>query len=222
MKKLIFKLAPTAVACISAALLTASLVAGPASASHASKRSTHRISQELLRVLPVLRSHRHSAHAAATIESRAVSMLMTNMRTSVDPGVAAQGLDTSAAVEVDPASAASPVWIVPGSAGACVLTQHPEGGKSPAVQNRIAAGGGCSDTATIQDQGSIGVAFEPGGKHLVYGAVPAGNSSVTITLPSGATTVAPVTDNTVSVVVPAFPTAISFKSSAGTPVVLNP
>jgi hypothetical protein len=163
--------------------------------------------------------HSVAAHTAGVAaEPATVSGAIATLATSDDPNQRAFGLDVSQTVEVDPSSASSPVWIVPGAAGACYVDQT-----QPAVAGTgPGAGTACTSAAVVARQGEIGITGEADGSHLIDGIVPNGNKTITVTEPSGASITIPVTDNTVSQMVPEFPTTISLNSSTGSPVVLHP
>jgi hypothetical protein len=218
------KLAMLAGVCFGCAAIVAILLSsGAAVAGSHGRTSSQRVSPALKRTLAVLGAgKRRSVHAQAAdsngvVESVVTSRLLARLADSDDPTNQAMGLNTAQTVEVDAPSSPSPVWVVPGSAGACVIAQKQRRGVEPG-----GAGESCTDIATIQAQGEITIGLEPDGSHLVYGMVPNGNADVTLTEPSGAQVVLPVTDNTISGIVSAIPATISLKSLSGSAAVLHP
>jgi len=107
---------------------------------------------------------------------------------------------------------AGPVWIVPGSNGACVLSGAATATAVPQYGDNFV---GCSDASSMLQTALTVQAYSRGGGAFVFGLVPDGNGSVTVTS-AGQSTVIPVVDNTFKASVPAGNVTISYTGAAGT------
>jgi len=106
------------------------------------------------------------------------------------------------------------LWIIPGAAGACVVT-NPAGG--PIVYYD------CNFTRGIMSNGLVMDGLDPDGTDdTVSGLVPNGNASIDITSTTGAVQRAPVVDNVVTATVPAdTSTTLAFRNANGGAVSLS-
>jgi hypothetical protein len=123
------------------------------------------------------------------------------------------GANPSQAGETTVGSAKDDVWVVPGSTGACLVdVDGPQG----------AAAGGCNSASEV-DAGDLWtldtIPYGAGGAmtQVLLGAVPDGNTSVTVSWADGGTTLVPVTDNVYSVPIGSHTgwTSVTLKNSAG-------
>lgn len=197
-----------------------------ASATRASRQ--HRASPALIRSIALFTGadkHGPTAHAISIkAEPPSVQRLLKTLQAANDPSNRSMLLDASQTREVD-AGPSTPVWAIPGGAGACVVAaEMPRTeriGQLPA-DGYQASVAGCDPTSVVQRQGILAISSEPSGGHLVFGIVPNGNQAVTVTEPSGATLSLPVVDNAVSAVVPDFPSTLQLQSATGTTITLHP
>ena len=138
-------------------------------------------------------------------------------------------LDTADAAWITPPGGPG-VWVVPGTNGACIITQRDVqycgglgGPGSPDTGGFFGMDGpaGGSDEK-IEQTGpnsykvKLTSSAPPSGTYTLYGLVPDGNASVTISLVDGASFSAPVKDNVYSIQVPGPPAAISDVDADGT------
>lgn len=150
---------------------------------------------------------RRFEHRAADSASASTAPQIAN------PDVVARfGLDPSAIQRVDTSS--GPVWIVPGTAGACVLAGQTSTTAEPVAGANFT---GCSATASILANGLIVEAGDRS-RNFVFGLAPNGDSSVTVTTPAGLRQQLPVVGNVVFANVPTGPMTVTLGNASGSQV----
>ncbi len=165
---------------------------GPAAYAH------HRVSPALLRHFALLR--RTGIHQGRSVQGRATSVAPASMppavqnmldnMTSNNQELLLNVAETQQ-VSVGPSATA---WVVPGSAGACIMT-------TTTVAPQLASHGAhalvatCNSTSRILAHGLLAQVDQPDGTTKLYGLVPDGNATVTVTDPAGATATAPTVSN---------------------------
>ena len=173
-------------------------------------RVRRRVDRTLLKHFRLLRQARagHSAHATSGSSETTVAAALAGLETLH----ATHGADPTQAAETTIGLANDPVWIVPGSTGACLVD----------VDGPGVTGSGCNSTSEA-DSGEMwtldtipyGVAGAQA--KVLIGAVPDRNSSVTVTWADGSTTVVPVTNNLYSVPIGSHTgwKSVTLRNSAG-------
>jgi hypothetical protein len=108
-----------------------------------------------------------------------------------------------------------PVWVVPGRDGACVISGQATATNAPqAGQNYT----GCDTTDGILQNGLMyrGNRVDgPSVSSILFGLVPDGNTTVTLTLATGARQHVSVIDNVVRATLPTGPVTVAFRNAAG-------
>lgn len=137
---------------------------------------------------------------------------LEEMSSPADPGAQFYGLLPDQTVET--VNEGGQVWIVPGTAGACImiLTRNASGPLA-GMSSRY---GGCGTTPQILRQGLIGVASEYHGAVTVFGLVPNGTTQVEIAMPDGSTSAQAVTDNTFVTQTASLPDSVALVGAEGT------
>ncbi|MGO9958709.1 MAG: hypothetical protein ACLP50_22560 [Solirubrobacteraceae bacterium] len=107
-----------------------------------------------------------------------------------------------------------PVWVVPGGDGACVMSGQALATIAPRPGQNAT---GCDTTNGISQNGEVVRAGQADGPSIVFGLVPDGNKSVTLTLATGAKQQVSVVDSVVRATVPAGPVTVAFRNAAGAP-----
>lgn len=157
--------------------------------------------------------HSHFAVFGRSEDRVAKSASVSTVPQIANPYVAARlGLDPSAIERVDTNS--GPVWIVPGSAGACVLAGQTANTAEPVAGANFT---GCSTTASILANGLFVRASDPSG-NFVAGLAPNSDSSVTVTTPTGPAQTLPVSSNVVYAKVPSGPMTMTLGNASGSQV----
>jgi hypothetical protein len=122
----------------------------------------------------------------------------------------------SAEYKLEPAQArhvtlpnGSDAWVIPGAAGACLFVQS-----SPSQEN----GGACGSVASA-NAGTIMLVTsnQSTGAKAVFGLVPDGSESVTLTDSEGSTTQVPVSDNVYETTVSPHSQSITVRDAQGKP-----
>lgn len=111
-------------------------------------------------------------------------------------------------------SGSGPVWIIPGHRGACVMSGQAAATIAPRPGQNFA---GCSTTEGILRNGEVVQGGQSNGPAIVFGLVPDGNTSVTLTFAAGTQRRVAVVDNLLRVTVPAGPVTVAFRNAAGAP-----
>jgi hypothetical protein len=138
------------------------------------------------------KSHiRHHGHIA-TAGSVAVTTPELPASTAAsfeEPQQAAENYYPNAAeaVYVQPTSSAPGFWIVPGKTGACIVWKTTTGWPMPESN--------CSPLAGVEEHGMIAMSTSNGPAELLFGFVPNGTDTVTVTNADGSTVSAPVVKN---------------------------
>jgi hypothetical protein len=108
-----------------------------------------------------------------------------------------------------------PVWIVPGRRGACVMSGQVSTTIAPRPgQNRV----GCTGTDGILQNGAVVEGGQRNGPDVVFGLVPDGNTSVTLTFAKGAPRRVPLVNHVLRTTIPAGRVTVAFRNAAGAPV----
>lgn len=152
---------------------------------HWARRKVDRV---LLRNFRLLRhaQGRRTAHTAGGPSETMVAGALSDLAALG----ASHGADPAQAGETTVGLAHDPVWVVPGSTGACLVN----------VDGPQVAASGCNSTSEV-DRGMLWtldtIPYGAGGTRakVLVGAVPDGNASVTVSWADGGTTVVPVTNN---------------------------
>jgi hypothetical protein len=135
-----------------------------------------------------------SAHTASGTYPAAMKLL-SSMADPSDPDNQREGLDVAATQEVSTPN--GPIWVVPGSTGACVITSY--GGSVHS------ATGACALTSKMAQKGLglLGrITNVRTGVDTLFGIVPNGVSAVQLGSTTGPSTSTPVVDNGVIANVP--------------------
>jgi hypothetical protein len=171
---------------------------------------SHIQSKALVRQFSVF-TQASSTHAVAS-EPAGVRRLLAAVSSSRDPSNQRNGLDVAATQEVTTANGS--VWLVPGSTGACAITQG-QPVTVAEVTGAVVTSMGCDSLSDIQQRGLLSVSRSGAGPATVYGMVPNGTESLTATLSSGATTTISVTDNAVDASLPSLPASVVMNTTSG-------
>lgn len=188
MKPFISKTWPVALACLCAGAIAGG--AGIAAAS-AGGKSKPGVSPFLVHHFALLRHwHVRNFSARATADAYPAAMkLLNNMADPNDPDNQREGLDVAATQQVSTPN--GPVWVVPGSAGVCVITSL--------VAHT--AGAGCELNSTLARSGQQSVLVTSTdvqtGVETLYGIVPNGVSALQLASTTAPSSSAPVVDNAV-------------------------
>lgn len=159
-----------------------------ASVPAAARRHSARVraNRVLIKNFRVLREARVSSTSSQAVVADALSGLVALRAT--------RGANPAQAGETTVGVAQDPVWLVPGSTGACLVdVEGPQG-----------AGSGCNNTNAVDD-GQLWtldtIPYGTGGAmtKVLLGVAPDGNTSVTVSWAGGGTTVVPVINNFYSV-----------------------
>jgi hypothetical protein len=191
-----------AVCCLAAGAAFAS-AGGTHAASHAKAKG-------LERNFSVFAGDAHQ-HSSASYPA-GVRRLLAAVSSSRDPSNQRNGLDVAATQEVTTANGS--VWLVPGSTGACAITQG-QPVTVAEVTGAVVTSMGCDSLSDIQQRGLLSVSRSGAGPATVYGMVPNGTESLTATLSSGATTTISVTDNAVDASLPSLPASVVMNTTSG-------
>jgi hypothetical protein len=195
----------------------------PASGRDRTRSGRHTVSPALRNHFAIFagRTRSQHLHAAAYVSTPpGVQSILESLGSPDDPSNEAQQLDTSQSDAVT--GGAETVWVVPGGAGACVVSAT-----APPTQGPVAGDWGpfadCAHNAHIVSTGLYTVGTEDGDAgDLLVGLVPNGYPQVVVGLPDGSRETFEVTDNTISVNVPGFPTQIELETSTGATVSAMP
>jgi hypothetical protein len=184
------------------------LISLPARASGVARRSAH-VERRAggSSISEVLR-----AHFALLREVRQASIAQLPDGVLEGSGVDMFQVDRSQAQVVHTVS--GPVWVVPGAAGACVVTVTAPAAAGPLAGQTIPYAS-CEVTATIERQGLLALGSQPDGTNVVFGIVPDGNADTSVTLASGQQSTVPVFDNVMRTVVADGPIAVAFNNASG-------
>lgn len=124
------------------------------------------------------------------------------------------GLNPANAVLVDPPGSAAPVVAVPGSQGACIVTQTAPGPPGPLQSPNVYAD--CNITANVVRTGLVGVGLNPDGTVLLYGLFPDNDNSIVVNSNStGADTTVPVDQNVATADFPDQAFSIRYQDATG-------
>lgn len=170
-----------------------------------------RVAQQLVRHLAILKGTRSpTAHVAAVSTLPADIQANLNDLVNVSKIGARLGLSSTEVQEVSEPSG-SPVWIVPGSSGLCIIAES-----LPTASGQTTPVAACDNTATVLARGDITVGKSPtGGSYQIVGVIPNGNSDLSETAVSGGSSSLAVTDNVVDEVVRTDPSSASFTNASG-------
>lgn len=176
----------------------------------------HRVALRLVHHVALFRRpvrSRHSAHEAALAAGGSVSEnpMVQQMSSSSDPDNQRYLLDMAATEYV--AGGDTGVWVVPGSNGACVVTETTD--TSGPLAGKSVDSGSCETTAAIMNEGLIAFVGEYGGAHRIFGLVPDGNTTVTLNFADGTAEEVPVTNNVVDAAIPSVPSSFGLKDASG-------
>ena len=157
---------------------------------------------------------RLAAHFALFRKARTANLTAPPTEVVASPAaIAFFQLNPSATQLVQTAS--GPVWVVPGAVGACVMsgqataTTAPQPGKN---------GTNCDTTDAILKYGLVARLSRRDGSSMLFGIVPDGNASVTLTFATGAAAQqAPVVNNVVKATVPTGSVTVAFRNATGAP-----
>lgn len=111
-------------------------------------------------------------------------------------------------------SGSGPVWIVPGRRGACVMSGQAAATIAPRPGQNIT---GCGMTDGVLQNGEVVRGGQSDGPTILFGLVPDGNTSVTLTFATGTRRRVAVVDNIVRAAVPAGAVTVAFRDAAGAP-----
>jgi hypothetical protein len=185
---------------------------GRSGATHSLSARSRGITARRYRINPKL-----AEHFAVFRQARVADVSDPSADTVANPNQATLlQLDLSATQLVQAGS--GPVWIVPGAAGACVMSGQATATIAPQPGENYT---NCNTMDGILQNGLVARASQAGGPSIVFGLVPNGNTSVTLTYATGAQEQVPVVNNVVRAVVPAGPAnltgpvTVAFRNAAG-------
>lgn len=153
------------------------------------------------------------AHFAVFRQVRTADLSTASAMTVANPHVAAL-LQLNLSCTQLVRSGSGPVWIVPGRRGACVMSGQTAATIAPRPGQNLT---GCSMTEGVLQNGEVVRGGQSDGPTILFGLVPDGNTSVTLTFATGIHRRVAVVDNVLRVTVPAGPVTVAFRDAAGTP-----
>jgi hypothetical protein len=166
------------VAAFFGAVAAASALTGNAGTSHPRAPAT-----ALVRHFAVFNTGKRLGRTSeTTAEPAAVARLMAEIGNRATRVVGTTTASAAVQVAVNPAFTA---WALAGSGGACIV----------ALEAENAAVATCQTAANANAGGVEGLLQNPDGTQTIFGLVPNGNQSVSLTTVSGSTETVPVTDN---------------------------
>lgn len=139
---------------------------------------------------PKSRAHRHGHIVTASSAADAAPELPASVAASFEEPEQAAGDYYPNAVEAvyeRPNSSAPGFWIVPGKSGACIVWKTTTGWPMPESN--------CAPLAQVEEHGTIAMSTSNGPAELLFGFVPNGTETVTITNADGSKVSAPVVKN---------------------------
>lgn len=190
-------------AAVIAGAVALALTVGQSAPAKVSSRSAPKapVSAALRRSFSIFR-HAGAGEAGRRARARAA---VTSLPANTGNGLlASYGVTPAAAsyVAVGPQGG----WVLPGSAGACLLMPDPS--------SRGAFGVACGDVAEVLSGRLVVRQVAPSGRETVYGLAPDGNTTVRASLAGGGSTTLPVVENVYSTSASSV-TAISLLSDTG-------
>lgn len=157
------------------------------------------------------------SHFAVLRRARVADVSNLSADTVADPSVVARlqlNLTDTQLVK----TGSGPVWIVPGAAGACVLSGQTEATSAPQPGQNYT---NCDTTDSILQDGLVARAHEDGGPTILFGVVPDGNTNVTITSGSAPQHQVPVVNNVVRAMIPTGRVTMGFRNAVLAPTSLT-
>jgi hypothetical protein len=200
----------TILVAIALAVVVAGVVGSVVSSASSTRapRSHHSISVSLRRHFSVL----HAVRAATADQSGALPAGVTQELTEAGSMSAQYRLEPAQAQHVTLGDG-SGAWVIPGSAGVCLVVQTP-----PATESGVV----CGSVASANAGTVMLVRSDPStGAKTVSGLAPNGSTAVTLTGDDGSTTQVPVTDNVYETSITAKPKSITVRDAQGKPTITS-
>ncbi|MGH2916411.1 MAG: hypothetical protein ACRDMX_15635 [Solirubrobacteraceae bacterium] len=152
------------------------------------------------------------AHSRARAADASAEHIVAAAIAPLDALHATYGADPSQVAQTTVGPGNVDVWLVPGSAGACLVDVEGPQGAGSGCNRASAVGAGDLWTLDTVPYGTDGAKTK-----VLLGAAPDGNTSVTISWADGGSTIVPVTDNIYSVPIGSHTgwTSITMNSASG-------